>query len=72
MQPVFDGNHTDESFLEGMVMNANVVKPDMLKAMQDSVSISQYLCINALVGLVCTNTLISTICWESASNSYVD
>ncbi|KAL1324556.1 hypothetical protein AAHE18_13G099100 [Arachis hypogaea] len=31
MQPGFDDNHTDESFLEGMVMNANVVRRDMLK-----------------------------------------
>ena len=47
MQPGFDDNHTDESFLEGMVMDANVVKRDVLKVMQDSVSISQYLCIVA-------------------------
>ena len=67
---MFDGNHTDESFLEGMVMNANVVKPDMLKVMQDSVSISQYLYINALVGLVCTYTLISTI--DETSLLYLD
>ncbi|KAA8539697.1 hypothetical protein F0562_026389 [Nyssa sinensis] len=32
MQPGFDDNHTDDSFLEDMVMNANVVKRDMLKA----------------------------------------
>nr|KYP68030.1 hypothetical protein KK1_021647 [Cajanus cajan] len=31
MQPGYDDNHTDESFLEGMVMNASVVKRDMLK-----------------------------------------
>ncbi|KAM3754940.1 hypothetical protein ACB098_02G001300 [Castanea mollissima] len=49
MQPRFDDNHTDDSFLEGMVMNANVVKRDMLKVMQDSISISQYLCIVVLV-----------------------
>ncbi|KVI08427.1 phosphatidylinositol N-acetylglucosaminyltransferase subunit C [Cynara cardunculus var. scolymus] len=61
MQPGFDDNHTDETFLEEMVMNANVVKRDMLKVMLDSVSISQYLCIVALVVLVWTYTLSSTI-----------
>ncbi|KAJ1410223.1 Phosphatidylinositol N-acetylglucosaminyltransferase subunit C [Sesbania bispinosa] len=61
MQPGYDDNHTDESFLEGMVMNANVVKRDMLKVMQDSVSISEYLCIVALVVLVWTYTLTSTL-----------
>ncbi|XVF28514.1 hypothetical protein REPUB_Repub15cG0036100 [Reevesia pubescens] len=61
MQPGFDDNHTDETFLEDMVMNANVVKRNMLKVMQDSVSISQYLCIVALVVLVWTYTLRSTM-----------
>ncbi|GAV69233.1 GPI2 domain-containing protein [Cephalotus follicularis] len=61
MQPGFDDNHTDESFLEDMVMNANVVKRDMLKVMLDSVSISQYLCIVALVVLVWTYTLRSIL-----------
>lgn len=61
MQLGFDDNHTDESFLEDMVMNANVVKRNMLKVMQDSVSISQYLCIVALVGLVWTYTLRSVL-----------
>ncbi|PON88497.1 Phosphatidylinositol N-acetylglucosaminyltransferase subunit C [Trema orientale] len=61
MQPGFDDNHTDDSFLEDMVMNANVVKRNMLKVMQDSVSISQYLCIVVLVGLVWTYTLRSTL-----------
>ncbi|KAL5129727.1 Phosphatidylinositol N-acetylglucosaminyltransferase subunit C [Glycine soja] len=61
MQPGYDDNHTDESFLEGMVMNASVVKRDMLKVMLDSVSISEYLCIVALVVLVWTCTLASTI-----------
>ena len=61
MQPGFDDNHTDESFLEDMVMNANVVRRNMLKVMQDSVSISQYLCIVTLVGLVWTYTLRSTL-----------
>ncbi|KAD6454199.1 hypothetical protein E3N88_08905 [Mikania micrantha] len=45
MQPGFDDNHTDDTFLQEMVMNANVVKRDMQKVMLDSVSISQYLCI---------------------------
>ncbi|PON89248.1 Phosphatidylinositol N-acetylglucosaminyltransferase subunit C [Trema orientale] len=61
MQPGFDDNHTDDSFLKDMVMNANVVKRNMLKVMQDSMSISQYLCIVALVGLVWTYTLRSTL-----------
>ncbi|KAG6573497.1 Phosphatidylinositol N-acetylglucosaminyltransferase subunit C, partial [Cucurbita argyrosperma subsp. sororia] len=61
MQPGFDDNHTDESFLEDIVMNANVVKRDILKVMLDSVSISEYLCIVALVGLVWTYTLRSTL-----------
>ncbi|KAF7816280.1 Phosphatidylinositol N-acetylglucosaminyltransferase subunit C [Senna tora] len=61
MQPGYDDNHTDESFLEGMVMNASVVKRDMLKVMLDSVSISEYLCIVALVVLVWTYTLRSTL-----------
>ncbi|PIN12954.1 N-acetylglucosaminyltransferase complex, subunit PIG-C/GPI2 [Handroanthus impetiginosus] len=59
MQPGFDDNHTDESFLEDMIMNANVVKRDLVKVMLDSVSISQYLCIVALVVLVWTYTLRS-------------
>ncbi|KAI3704264.1 hypothetical protein L1987_74480 [Smallanthus sonchifolius] len=61
MQPGYDDNHTDDTFLQEMVMNANVVKRDMLKVMLDSVSISQYLCIVALVVLVWTHTLNSTI-----------
>uniref|UniRef100_A0A0E0CNL1 Phosphatidylinositol N-acetylglucosaminyltransferase subunit C n=1 Tax=Oryza meridionalis TaxID=40149 RepID=A0A0E0CNL1_9ORYZ len=56
-QPGYDDNHTDESFLEEMVMNANVVKRDLLKVMIDSVSISQYLCIVALVVSTWTYTL---------------
>lgn len=59
MQPGFDDNHTDESFLEGMIMNANVVKRDLTKVILDSISISQYLCIVALVVLVWTYTLRS-------------
>ena len=70
MQPGFDDNHTDECFLEGMVMNANVVKRDMLKVMQDAISISQYLCIVVLVGLVWTYTLRSTL--DESSLLYLD
>lgn len=61
MQTGFDDNFTDESFLEGMVMNANVVKRDLLKVMLDSVSISQYLCFAALVVVVWIRTLHSVI-----------
>ncbi|KAL3646945.1 hypothetical protein CASFOL_009489 [Castilleja foliolosa] len=61
MQPGFDDNYTDESFLEQMIMNANVVKRDLLKVMLDSVAISQYLCIVALVVLVWIYTLRSII-----------
>ncbi|GKV39148.1 hypothetical protein SLEP1_g46958 [Rubroshorea leprosula] len=61
MQLGFDDNHTGETFLADMVMNANVVKRDLLKVMQDSISISQYLCIVALVVLVWTYTLRSTM-----------
>ncbi|GLT76608.1 hypothetical protein SLA2020_482600 [Shorea laevis] len=61
MQPGFDDNHTNETFLADMVMNANVVKRDLLKVMQDSISISQYLCIVALVVLVWTYTFRSTM-----------
>ncbi|KAG9160750.1 hypothetical protein Leryth_021915 [Lithospermum erythrorhizon] len=61
MQPGYDDNHTDDSFLEDMIMNANVVKRNLLKAMLDSVSISQYLCVVALVIVVWTNTLNATL-----------
>ncbi|WVZ74551.1 hypothetical protein U9M48_022719 [Paspalum notatum var. saurae] len=56
-QPGYEDNYTDESFLEEMVMNANVVKRDLLKVMIDSVLISQYLCIVALVVSTWTLTL---------------
>lgn len=65
MQPGFEDNHTDESFLEDMIMNANVVRRDFLKVMLDSVSISQYLCIVGLVVLVWTYTLASTLTEDS-------
>ncbi|KAI3997295.1 hypothetical protein MKX01_009139 [Papaver californicum] len=61
MQPGYDDNYTDETFLEGMVMNANVVKHDLVKVMKDSISISQYLCIVSLVVCVWTYTLESNI-----------
>ncbi|XP_042386635.1 phosphatidylinositol N-acetylglucosaminyltransferase subunit C-like, partial [Zingiber officinale] len=57
MQPGYDDNYTDESFLEEMVMNANVVKRDMPKVMLDSVSITQYVCIVSLVVSVWAHTL---------------
>lgn len=65
MQPGFEDNHTDESFLEDMIMNANVVRRNFLKVMLDSVSISEYLCIVALVVLVWTYTLRSTFAEDS-------
>ncbi|GAA0165620.1 glycosyltransferase [Lithospermum erythrorhizon] len=46
---------------QDMIMNANVVKRNLLKAMLDSVSISQYPCVVALVILVWTNTLNATL-----------
>lgn len=61
MQPGFNDNHTDESFLEHMVTNANVVHRDLFKVICDSVSISQYLCVVAIVILVWNYTLCSTI-----------
>lgn len=61
MQPGFDDNYTDDSFLKDMVTNANVVKRDLRKVILDSVSISQYLCTVTLVVLVWTYTLASTI-----------
>ncbi|MQM16285.1 hypothetical protein Taro_049241 [Colocasia esculenta] len=61
MQRGYDDNYTDESFLEDMVMNANVVKRDFLKVMLDSVSVSQYICIVAIVVCVWTYTLTSVI-----------
>lgn len=65
MQPGFDDNYSDESFLEDMIMNANVVKRDLLKVILDAVSISQYLCIVALVVLVWTYTLRSIFSEQS-------
>ncbi|KAL1541434.1 phosphatidylinositol N-acetylglucosaminyltransferase subunit C-like [Salvia divinorum] len=65
MQPGFDDNHTDESFLEEMIMNANVVKRDLVKVILDAVSISQYLCVVALVVLVWIYTLRSIFSEQS-------
>ncbi|CAM8898567.1 unnamed protein product [Rhodiola kirilowii] len=61
MQPGYDDNYTDETFLEDMVTNTSVVKRDLLKVMLDSVSISQYISIVALVILVWMYTLNSTL-----------
>uniref|UniRef100_A0A1D1Y1D0 Putative phosphatidylinositol N-acetylglucosaminyltransferase subunit C n=1 Tax=Anthurium amnicola TaxID=1678845 RepID=A0A1D1Y1D0_9ARAE len=61
MQPGYDDNYTDESFLEEMVMNASVVKRDLFKVMLDSVSVSQYICIVAIVVCVWAYTLVSVI-----------
>ncbi|CAM8891309.1 unnamed protein product [Rhodiola kirilowii] len=61
MQPGYDDNYTDETFLEDMVTNTSVVKRDLLKVMLDSVSISQYISIVALVILVWMYTLKSTL-----------
>ena len=57
MQPGYDDNYTDESFLEDMVMNANVVRRDTLTVMQDSVAVAQYICIVAVVASVWTYSL---------------
>ncbi|KAK0578439.1 hypothetical protein LWI29_010366 [Acer saccharum] len=35
MQPGYDDNHTDETFLADMVMNASVVKRDILKLFEN-------------------------------------
>ncbi|KAI4367880.1 hypothetical protein MLD38_016503 [Melastoma candidum] len=61
MQPGYGDNYTDDSFLEDLVMNANVVKRDMVKVMLDSVAISQYLSIVSLVGVVWTYSLQSRL-----------
>ncbi|KAL2937623.1 Phosphatidylinositol N-acetylglucosaminyltransferase subunit C [Bienertia sinuspersici] len=65
MQPGFDDNHTDDSFLKDMVTNANVVKRDLYKVILDSVCITQYLCTVILVVLVWTYTLASAVSFES-------
>lgn len=57
MQPGYDDNYTDESFLEDMVMNANVVRRDTLTVMRDSVAVAQYICIVAVVASVWTYSL---------------
>uniref|UniRef100_A0A0D6R5D1 Phosphatidylinositol N-acetylglucosaminyltransferase n=1 Tax=Araucaria cunninghamii TaxID=56994 RepID=A0A0D6R5D1_ARACU len=57
MQPGYDDNYSDESFLEDMVMNANVVRRDTLTVMRDSVAVVQYICIVALVVSVWTYSL---------------
>ncbi|KAI5068284.1 hypothetical protein GOP47_0016629 [Adiantum capillus-veneris] len=57
MQPGYEDNHTDSSFLEAMVMNANVVKRDTWTAIRDSVAIAQYVCVVAMVSAVWTYSL---------------
>eukprot|EP01018_Ginkgo_biloba_P031310 Gb_19742 [translate_table: standard] len=57
MQPGYDDNYTDESFLEAMVMNANVVRRDTLTVMRDSVDVAQHICIVAVVVSVWTYSL---------------
>ncbi|KAK4263308.1 hypothetical protein QN277_028740 [Acacia crassicarpa] len=61
MQTGYGDNYTDESPLEGMVTNASAVKRDIIKVMLNSVSIPEYLCIVALIVLVWTLTLTSTL-----------
>ncbi|KAJ7514346.1 hypothetical protein O6H91_23G040200 [Diphasiastrum complanatum] len=57
MQNGFADNYTDSSFLEAMVMNANVVKRDTWTTVRDSVVISQYLSAVAMVATVWTHSL---------------
>ncbi|GLJ53162.1 hypothetical protein SUGI_1132950 [Cryptomeria japonica] len=57
MQTGYEDNYTDESFLEDMVMNANVVRRDTLTLIRDSVAVVQYICVVALVVSVWTYSL---------------
>ncbi|KAH7284041.1 hypothetical protein KP509_34G037400 [Ceratopteris richardii] len=57
MQAGYEDNHTDSSFLEAMVMNANVVKRDTWTTIRDSVAIAQYVCVVAMVSAVWTYSL---------------
>lgn len=57
MQAGYEDNYTDESFLEDMVMNANVVRRDTATVMWDSIAVAQYICIVALVVSVWTYSL---------------
>ena len=61
MQPGYDDNYTYESFLEDMVMNANVVRRDTLTVMQDFFVVAQYLCIVVVVASVWTYSLKAKI-----------
>lgn len=61
IQPGYPDNHTDDSFLQEMITNANVVKRDLYKVILDSISISQYVSIVSLVISVWTHTLNSKI-----------
>ena len=61
MQPGYDDNYTDESFLKDMVMNSNVVKRELTKVILDSTSISQYISIVAIIVSIWAYTLSSSI-----------
>jgi len=57
MQSGYADNYMDSSFLEAMVMNANVVKRDTATVMVDSVGIASHVSVVALVATVWTHAL---------------
>ncbi|EFJ04894.1 hypothetical protein SELMODRAFT_236892 [Selaginella moellendorffii] len=57
MQGGFPDNYTDSSFLEDMVMNANVVRRDLWTTVLDSVGVAQHLCVVAIIASVWAYTL---------------
>lgn len=57
MQCGYADNYMDSSFLEAMVMNANVVKRDTATVMVDSVGIASHVSVVALVATVWTHAL---------------
>ncbi|CAM6103329.1 unnamed protein product [Calypogeia fissa] len=57
VQAGYADNYTDTSFLEDMVMNANVRKRRTYTVMRDSIAISQHVCVVGLVGTVWTHAL---------------
>ncbi|XP_024385369.1 phosphatidylinositol N-acetylglucosaminyltransferase subunit C isoform X2 [Physcomitrium patens] len=57
MQCGYADNYKDSSFLEAMVMNANVVKRDTATVMVDSVGIASHVSVVALVATVWTHAL---------------
>ncbi|KAJ1701997.1 hypothetical protein LUZ63_001776 [Rhynchospora breviuscula] len=61
IQPGYPDNHTDSTFLQEMITNANVVKRDLSKVILDSISISQYVSVVSLVVSIWTHTLNSKI-----------